>query len=89
MDWECLWGPVSPEEVFLLLSDLWERVSITQLSQLLRVALCQDVISGCTVTLKNRPKKEKKNTKIQLLQSQFKSENKIMFIARRQEDEMM
>lgn len=46
-------SPVSPEEVFLLLGDFRKRVSVTQLPQLLRVAVCQRVISGHTIALKH------------------------------------
>lgn len=45
--------PVSPEEVLLLLRDLRQRVSVTELPQLLGVALCQGVISGQTVALEH------------------------------------
>lgn len=55
-------SPVSPEKVFLLLSDLWQRVPVTQLSQLLSVALCQGVISGHTIALRKR--KETNKTEI-------------------------
>lgn len=51
-----VWLPVSPEEVFLLLSDFWESVSVTQLSHLLSVAIRQGVISGRPVALKQNKK---------------------------------
>lgn len=46
--------PVSPEEVFLLLSDFRKWVSVTQLSQLICVTLCQGVISGHSIALKTQ-----------------------------------
>lgn len=45
--------PVSPEEVFLLLSDFRKWVSVTQLSELICVTLCQGVISGHSIALKH------------------------------------
>lgn len=46
--------PVSPEEIFLLLSDFRKWVSVTQLSQLICVTLCQGVISGNSIALKTQ-----------------------------------
>lgn len=43
--------PVTPQEVFLLLSDFRQRVFVTHLSKLLIVAVSQGVVSGQSVAL--------------------------------------